>query len=144
MCWRALYAPGATESCGRQLKGEEGPGIADDDPAVADRYKRCASAIPERRSEDRSNSAVSKKFQANRLCPEFRGLRTSPACAPCSRRAARDSHRALSRGGLCSSRPDPDRIFVGPNKDRLDSEPPSLQSTPLSTPPMLRAGQHQR
>src|SRR5260221_8438872 len=86
----------------RWLRGGEAPRPADDDPTVADRYKRCAPAIAERCSEDRSNSAVGKRFQANRRCRELRGLPSSPTCAPCNRRAAQDSHQVLSLGGLCS------------------------------------------
>src|SRR5216684_2255305 len=82
----------------RRLKVREIPGLADDDPAVADRYKRCALAIAERRFEDRSSSAAGKRFQANRRCPKFRGLPPSPTCAPCNRRAAQASHLALSPG----------------------------------------------
>src|SRR5712664_1197155 len=107
-----------------RLRGEEAPRPVGDGLTVAGRYIRCASAVAERRREDRSNSAAGKSFQANRRSPEFRGLPPSPTCAPYNRRAALDSHRVLLLGGLSSSRPDPDHIFGGPNTDRLDSELP--------------------
>ena len=46
----------------RRPKADEGPRIVDDDPTIADRYKRCAAAIAEKRSEDQLSSAASKNF----------------------------------------------------------------------------------
>ena len=47
----------------RRLRADERPGIADDDPTIADRYKRCVPAIAEKRSEDQLSSAASKGFK---------------------------------------------------------------------------------
>src|SRR5260370_32385597 len=97
---------------------------AGDDPTVADRYKRCGPRVAERRSEDRSNTVVGKRFQAGRRSPESQGPLPSPVYSPCNHRAAQDPHLALSPGKSCSSLPTLARIFAAPNADRLDSEPP--------------------
>src|SRR5713101_6267045 len=95
----------------RRLKAEEAPGTADGDPTIADRYKRWVPAIAERYREDRSNNAAGKKSQAGRRSPEFREPLLSLACAPCNRRATRDSRVALSLGGSRSFRPELSHIF---------------------------------
>lgn len=61
---------------------EEDPKLANDALAVAGRYRRCRSAVAERCSEDRSNSAEGKRFLADRRSPESRGLPPSQLARP--------------------------------------------------------------
>src|SRR5207302_3648643 len=119
---RKLDGPRPRRNANGLPREQEVPGSADDDPTIADRYKRRGARVAEKRSEDRSNTDAGKRFQVGRRFQEFQGPLPSPVCAPCNHRAAQDSRLALSLGIWRSFRPDRSQIVAAPKADRLDSE----------------------
>ena len=93
---RTRWAKRPRRNANGLLKEQEGLGIADDDPIVADRYKRCGPRVAEKRFEDRSNAAGGKRFQADRRFQEFQGLLLSPACASLLQRSRFETVSSLT------------------------------------------------